>query len=119
MAGPWLLLTNSQRDVGLGDLLLAQAAVEVRGDPDGAQRAALGQDVLRVEHGAALTNRAPPRVLSFFSPFLFLAPRSINQSHVEDFAFGCFHSSPRWLRETARADLTCTSSVALLKDEHA
>ena len=45
-------LTNSLRDVRLGDLLLAQAPVEVRGNPDGPEGTALREDVLRVEHGA-------------------------------------------------------------------
>lgn len=45
-------LTNSLRDVRLGDLLLAQAPVEVRGDPDGPEGTALREDVLGVEHGA-------------------------------------------------------------------
>ena len=42
-------LTNSLRDVRLGDLLLAQAPVEVRGNPDGPEGTALREDVLRVE----------------------------------------------------------------------
>mmetsp|Transcript_12602 Transcript_12602/g.54124 ORF Transcript_12602/g.54124 Transcript_12602/m.54124 type:complete len:367 (-) Transcript_12602:104-1204(-) len=49
------------RDVRLGDLLLPQPPVEVRGDPDRPQRAALGEDVLRVEHPFTLSDLLPRR----------------------------------------------------------
>lgn len=44
--------TNGDGDVRLRDLLFPQPSVQVRGDPDRSQRAALGEDVLRVEHRA-------------------------------------------------------------------
>ena len=44
--------TNGDGDVRLRDLLFPQPSVQVRGDPDRPQRAALGEDVLRVEHRA-------------------------------------------------------------------
>ena len=44
--------TNGDGDVRLRDLLFPQPSVQVRGDPDRSQRAALGEDVLRAEHRA-------------------------------------------------------------------
>ena len=44
--------TDGRLDVGLEDLVLGELLVEVRREPDLAQRPLLRQDELAVEHGA-------------------------------------------------------------------
>jgi len=44
--------TNRVDDIRLCDLILAQAPVQVRGDPNRSERTPLGEDVLRIKHRA-------------------------------------------------------------------